>query len=195
MIAAMVYWLLNNFNISPHQIFRNESLCWSQSMTTEGLLKMGRAKPTEVHLEAEVCSRLGRGAGSLKRLMNRSCFTVFVFPSQRLVGSHTYPSKPLEMGEWLEWSQMKAVSQLKGGVTQWKTVVETGVGFGKKFWWIHCKSSVYGELSSVSQAAGSHLLLPLCIVSRKFTVCSDTKAMLAALWICSRWFKCVLGAH
>ena len=29
--------------------------------------------------------------------------------------------------------QMKAVSQLKGGVTQWKMVAETGVGFGKKF--------------------------------------------------------------
>jgi len=29
--------------------------------------------------------------------------------------------------------QMKAVSQLKDRVTQWKTVAETGVGFAKKF--------------------------------------------------------------
>ena len=50
-------------------------------------------------LEVEVCSRLGRGAGSLKELMNPVMLLMFVFPSQRPVGSHTYPSKPLEMGE------------------------------------------------------------------------------------------------
>lgn len=29
--------------------------------------------------------------------------------------------------------QMKAVSQIKCGVTQWNTVAEIGDGFGKKF--------------------------------------------------------------
>lgn len=108
MIAAMVCWLLNNFNISPHWVQKWKPMLITVNDHQEGLLKMGkRAKPTEVHLEVEVCSRLGRGAGSLKELMNPVMLLMFVFPSQRPVGSHTYPSKPLEMGEWLEWSRWR----------------------------------------------------------------------------------------
>ena len=101
MVAAMVCWLLNNFNINPHWVQKWKPMLITVDDHQEGLLKVGKgAKPTEVHLEVEVCSRLGRVAGSLKELMNPVMLLMSVFPSQRLVGSHAYPSKSLEMGQW-----------------------------------------------------------------------------------------------
>ena len=95
MVAAMVCWLLNNFNINPHWVQKWKPMLITVDDHQEGLLKVGKgAKPTEVHLEVEVCSRLGRVAGSLKELMNPVMLLMSVFPSQRLVGSHAYPSKP-----------------------------------------------------------------------------------------------------
>ena len=100
MVAAMVCWLLNNFNINPHWVQTWKPMLITVDDHQEGLLKVGKgAKPTEVHLEVEVYSRLGRVACSLKELINPVMLLMSVFPLQRPVGSHAYPSKPLEMGE------------------------------------------------------------------------------------------------